>query len=586
MGGGGTASASHCPKEEERVSSRRTHQVRSTGTRKRWSLVLIVAAAALAAPATIGPLLPDADAADVTVEDWEKSWDRQLEAAAKKYDSLAKKCDKNGLERTGSMVRRHALRYLPEDPELRATFGYEKRDGKWVVTNEIVRDRLKALIDDEDPNDPKFQKRLKSTHDGVAKLFQGLAARADKAAKDAAVSKDEAVKAMVDQWKELAERAWTLCIESAPPESKYADTGHKALGHPKFGGKYIWPEYLDHVKHRKDVKLAGESIAAKDDYEVGAVESEGVIIAAGFSPQGMKSKHTTVNTTHGADHAKRLCMWAERAMDDMIMRYGFPDTVKERHGLRKHDILQEGENEFRQYLEKGAKTPTARVDFLLKNGIHATGPDGEPGTRVAAAGLGASADDIVIHNTGHALTRAAMHLAASDLGPQIGHDPNAIEPWLSETITSDMSRRLTAEVLWRCISFGRYGNDLPPRPGTDVWIDLARRQVMVDDDVNLKDLWKKAEMNDLDGPSTVKGYALFQFLFEEDSAKAQKFVWHALAHGTPAAVVAVYGEWLGAAEPGEPDPEAGRSIFMTPAYEDAMDELDRRYRRWIIKSHE
>lgn len=232
---------------------------------------------------------------------------------------------------------------------------------------------------------------------------------------------------------------------------------------------------------------------------------------------------------------------------------------------------------------KGAKWDKARVDNLLKF-AHAT--SAQSGTRVAGAGLGASADDIVIHNTGHALTRATMELALADIGPHIGHDPNAIEPWLLETITSDMSRRLTANVLWRCISFGRYGNDLPPRPGTDVWISLARRQVVLDDDIALKDLWQKTEMNQLDGPSTVKGFAMVQFLFEEDAVKAQKFIWHALAHGTPAAVVAVYGDWLGTKKPGAPDAEAGRAIFMQPEYTDAMDELDRRYRKWILRSYD
>ncbi len=540
-----------------------------------WTLVLSLGVAIFAAPAAWAPVVPTAQAADTTPADWEKQWDRKLKEAAKKYISLSNKCAKVGLERTGSMVRRHALRYQGEDSELRSYFGYEKREGEWVVANEIVRDQLKALIDDADPNNAKFQKTLMRTHDTVAKLFKGLAAKATRMARDDAENKSK--------WEEFAIRGWQLTIESAAPGSKLAVEGHKALGHPKFGGKYVWPEYLDHVKARKESKLAGEAIAAKE-YPTEPIEPEGLIVEAGFSPQGMKSKHFVINSTHGVEHAKRLAMWAERAVDDMIDRYGLPENVRERHGLRKLDILKGGDDELRQYLMKGAKWEKRRVDTTLKRGIHGT--SAQSGTYVAGAGLGASADDIVIHRTSHAVTAATRALALADVGPHIGHDPNSTEPWLDETITSDVSRRLTANVVWRCISFGRYGNDLPARPGTDVWISLARRQVVLDNDVDMKDLWRKPSMNELDGPSTVKGYAMVQFLFEDDAVKAQKFIWHALAHGTPAGVVEVYGDWLGTPNPGAPDADAGRAMFMQPEYTDAMDELDRRYRKWILRSYD
>ena len=127
---------------------------------------------------------------------------------------------------------------------------------------------------------------------------------------------------------------------------------------------------------------------------------------------------------------------------------------------------------------------------------------------------------------------------------------------------------------------------MTPKPGQDLWIMLARRQVEMDDDVELNRLWKLT-LTDIRGPETVKGYALLQFLFEHDPALAQKFIWHALAHGTPAAVVDVYGDWPGTPKPKEEDATAesyAKGAFNQPEYQAAMNALDDRYREWIIKS--
>ena len=52
------------------------------GARRRWTIVLAIAAAVISVPAAVGPLPHVAEAADVTVAGWEKSWDGKLKAAA------------------------------------------------------------------------------------------------------------------------------------------------------------------------------------------------------------------------------------------------------------------------------------------------------------------------------------------------------------------------------------------------------------------------------------------------------------------------------------------------------------------------
>ena len=208
------------------------------------------------------------------------------------------------------------------------------------------------------------------------------------------------------------------------------------------------------------------------------------------------------------------------------------------------------------------------------------------GTFVSSSGEGAGADDMVIHQTGHAVARAAMSMALSDLGNRLGSNTSGIEDWLQESVSYDSTRRLTGTTLTTCGEFGKYGQNMTPKPGEDLWIQLARRQVEMDDDVDLSRLWRLT-VNDIRGPETVKGYALLQYLFEQDAALAQKFIWHALAHGTPAAVADVYSEWLGTEKPDDEDATADsykKGAFNQPAYQNAMNALDDRYREWIMKA--
>ena len=61
-----------------------------------------------------------------------------------------------------------------------------------------------------------------------------------------------------------------------------------------------------------------------------------------------------------------------------------------------------------------------------------------------------------------------------------------------------------------------------------------------------------------------------------------------LAHGTPAAVVDVYGDWLGTEKPNDEDATAEsyqKGAFNQPEYLEAMNALDDRYREWILKTH-
>jgi hypothetical protein len=541
----------------------------------RGTILLVAGALAMGALYAPQRVVPEAAmAAEETPADWEKKYDSTLDRAVKELEKLAKWCEREHLEWTANYVRRKGFQFRPDDEKLRAYFGYEKwEDGRWRQ-NDLKRDEFRSIIDEDDPNSGKFPENMAKANTKIAGWFKGLASKAKKMHED---SGDAA-------WQPLAARAWEMVL-MVDPEGKYAKQAHVALEHPKFDGEYVSPFKLKFLENRKARKQAGEAEAAKS-YAVEQIPADGNIPGAGLEGWGAKGELLSINTTHNQEVTDRLVVWAHRGVHDIVDIYGFPEAVLERLPLRKMDIVKRGDNkaELKQYLEKGAKWDQARITKYTEHfgGMGGVGP----GCYVSMNGPDADADDSVMHRFGHAAVRAAHSMALSDLGARLGSMSNSVENWLTESIAYDCTRRLTGNTLTTCGEFGRYGNNMAPKPGQDLWIQLARRQVEMDDDVELSRLWKLT-LTEIKGPETVKGYALIQFLFEHDTALAQKFIWHALAHGTPAAVVDVYGDWLGTPKPKEEDATAetyAKGAFNQPEYLAAMAALDDRYREWIMKS--
>jgi len=537
----------------------------------RTTTLLLAGAFALGALYAPQRVLPSAaHAAEDTPADWENQFERTLDNSVKELAKLAKWCEKNHLEWTANYVRRKGFLYRPNDEELRAYFGYERwEDGRWRQ-NDIKRDEFRAIIDEDDPESGKFPSNMEKCNGRIGGWFKGLAGKAEKGAEAGTDPK----------WKDLATKAWEWVLK-ADPDGKYAEQAHKALNHPKFDGEYVSPFKLKFLENRKARRTAGEALAAKA-FEVQQVPADGLIPESGLQPcVGTKAELMLINTTHPQEKSDVLAQWAMRAIEDIVERYGFPEQVEQRLPIRKFDVVKQGKDELKQYLEKGAKWDQARITKYLE---YFSGMGSAPGTFVSASSVNADSDDMVIHQTGHATVSAAKSMALSDLGSRLGSNTTDTEDWLRESISYDCTRRLTGTTLTTCGEFGRYGQNVTPKPGQDLWIQLARRQAEMDDDVPITQIWHLS-LNDIRGPETVKGYALIQFLFEHDPALAQKFVWHALAHGTPAAIVDVYGDWLGTPKPKDEDATAesyAQGAFNQPEYQAAMNALDDRYKEWIL----
>ncbi len=487
---------------------------------------------------------PQLAAAEDPVKEWDSRWTRAIKDAAKGYQNLAKWCEAKDLQATSLYIRRRVFRYLPDDEETRKYYGYEKQGSTWVM-NDIRRDEIRSAVDIDDPRQTAYQKQLDSFEKKIAGWFRSLAKTAEKNG-----TEDPSTAA---GWKEKAGLAWERVLEL----DRDNEEAHKALGHPKFEGKYCSPFKLKYIEARTARKRSGEKTAATSP-AVEPVEADGLIVAAGLQAGGAKSETVVVNTTHGKEVALRLAQSWEKAIADVLEMYGFDASVKGRLNYRKVDIVKD-QPEFRQFLEKGAKWNAKEIQRHIDAGFGGTTV--AAGEQMFTHSAGVDADDGVMNLCGLAMAYAARDLAVGDIG-----SPNAkLEDWLWQSMGYDVTKRVLGTNLTVWGAFGRYGQNVHTRPGEDLWIELARRQVEADDDVAISRLWRlELVKQEFKGPETVKGYALLQFVFERGPAEGQKFVWYALAQGTPAACMAIF--------PDSADQNA------------AIERAEAEYREWILKA--
>lgn len=494
-----------------------------------------------------GPdVLPEAaaqqQAPDLAAE-WARQEEKALNDAAKEYEKLYDWCVKKMIENTGNLVRRKVFRYQPDHAEVRAYFGYERKGDAWVM-NEIRREKLREVVDIEDPKATDFAKKVAQAEKKIVGLFKALANKAKKNSEE----KTEAGNAAA--WKERETRTWhrVLQVDSTNEEA------HRSLNHPKFDGKYVTPFAMPFVKVRKERKEAGLA-RAKSEPATKAGAPAGLFATAGLTGGAAQSENFTICTSHGPEVAVRLTKWAERALEDFVAMYGVDASVKSALGVRRYDVMKDKDEHEKLLRKAGWDEPKIKKYLERFSGMSAEG-----GEFSAHNQGGADADDMVMHQVGHTVANAARGMAVAMLG-----SPNAdIENWLEESIAYDITRRLTGTTLTTCGAFGKYGSNFEPKPNQDIWIELAKIQVENDDDVPLTRIWKlKLDEGQITGPVTVKGYAFLQFLFESDPEKARKFVFTAIAQGTPAAAIALEGG-------SDPD--------------QALDALDAKYREWIMKS--
>lgn len=512
-------------------------------TRTRLALTAVALGAVCAAlvpsfvPGAEGPAAPVAaqDKPDLMVE-WNNGWKTAHKNAAAEWNKIWKFCLDKSLEDTGNLTRRRVFKWEPDNEEVRKYFGYTKQpDGKWVATEEKRLAALREAVDVDDPKATDYQKKVLAAEKKIRDSFKALAVKAKK--------NGETEPARAAEWKEKEKTAWWRVLDAENTNEE----AHKALGHQKYEGRYYSDFALPFAKARKARKDAGVARAGLE-FPVGPTTVDGIAKASGLAFFGAKSKHFTVLAMHGQDNAVQCAKWSERALEDFVKTYELDESFRDAMSVR-FNLVKEKPN--MEQLLKAAQWDEKRIKKFLE---HFAGMPLGAGERATITEGQADAHDHCMHYTGHFCAAALANAAAGEYGRGEG-----MEDWITEALAYDITRRLSGTTFTTCGAFGKYGNNLSPKPNQDLWIELARMQVDNDDDVPLTRLYRcKMEEQQLRGPETVKGYAFIQFVFEKDVEKGREFVKRCLAQGTPTAVKETFGLEL--------------------------DEIDAQYREWIIKS--
>lgn len=557
------------------------------------TLVLVLAAGGVVAGTLAATPAARAKDAPLTLEDWDKNYDKLLRDAAKDIHKLSDWCEKNGLEWTATTVVRKVFAYLPDDEDTRKYLGYERQGEQWVQ-NDIRRDDLRTnYVDDEDPNGKKYRTALAKLTEAIAKDFYGAAVKADKEAVNPDSPSPPA------EWKQRAEKAWKKVLDLRPEKSeekglykytiKYQDAGHQSLGHPKFQGEYVTPFALRHLEVRAERERIGKEYAGKmagdeGNYKAEVIPAGGALVQAGFTGFGAKCQFVSIYSTQSQEVATRMAKAAQAAVEDAIEIYQFPDELKERLQLKVIDNFKHAENgrpdEFYKMLAAIGRDPAP----YAKNDLGGTNISATEYAGTTGDGKGAEDQTINVTNMNCANTAAGI------AGATIGRRLNSPEDWLWQSMGYDATQRINDTTVTIWASFGKYGKNVVRRPGQNVWMQLARQQVELDDDVTITQLFPKSlGAQEFRGREIVKGYAFLQFLMESDPAKGREFIWNALPLGTPAAAMKVYGpEILGEANVPEIPaelPNENKRGMLPPAFQTVMDELENRYRTWIIETY-
>src|SRR5690349_9367659 len=164
--------------------------------------------------------------------------------------------------------------------------------------------------------------------------------------------------------------------EGRQETAKDMEEAHVALRHPKYMNKYCSPFKLQFMKARDERKTAGQKEAQTAIKPVDAVEPDGNFTKSGLTGGGGRSQHTTVNATHGKEVAMRCAAACEKALIDLVAMYGYPESVKERLGATKYNLIKD-EAEFRKILEKGFDWKPAEVQKYIDAHLGGTGYGGE-----------------------------------------------------------------------------------------------------------------------------------------------------------------------------------------------------------------
>lgn len=509
-----------------------------------------------------------APVATAAVKNAEARWERDTAWTCEQIWKLSKSLRQNGLAWTADALLHEVFTVDPDHAATREYFGYERTAQGWRW-NDAARDTFRSQIDEEDP-------LARFVLDGRRRLAEGLCRRWNADArmwqKSAAASTDPGEAAAFADLARRAHERVLLFEGDGPTLAKLHEQAHAALGHPEIDGRFVTPYQAEMLRARGLRRETVQRLTAAPR-RVEPIPPGGLFAQSGLSGAGARADHFAVHTVHDQATADRLCGHMERALDYAAAVWGLSEDTVEGRVLTAYLGVRD-EAEMRRVID-GAGTDWTEAQRVAFARLGGTALPGGVFVGRSAAG-GPDADDQAVNVAIlYTARRARERMAGAQSGP---------EDWLWQSLATDASKHLLGTTLTRWGAFGDYGRGFQAAAGVDEWIALARRQVRIDDDVPLARMHRLTLAgHDFRGREMVKGFAFLQFVLETEPQRGPVFIRAALAEGTPAAAVRVFGpEILGERMPQAVDPVGVGEL--PAAHREVLETLDARYRDWILRA--
>ncbi len=454
--------------------------------------VLAVLVVQFASPTRIARAGDESDPVAAWDSDWRGALDETVRVHADFCVAWSSEC-----ARSVATARLRILRIDPEHEATRTALGYVRAKGEagapvWT-RSEPAREKIRRLSDRWPEETASLAAILRRADAAAAAKFAALGRSAEERA-DAGGGA---------AWTERARRAWRTALLW----DRENEAANRAIGSPKFEGRFCDPGDVAFFRARQARRIAGEEEMARTSVpEDVPIPAGSPLDAAGLTRSAFATPNVRLETSLDRASAFHLAWNADSGARLLARDFG-PSSASADAVRAARIYVVRNAGEARTLLEKGASWKAADVERALGAKLE-SGCIGSGAWFVA----GETRDELEDRTIG-VLVRIA--LGASEGGA----DPSVEATWIERGVADDLRSRLDGMV----VPFPSGHGVKWPR-GPDKAFALARRMVETDDDVPLAGLASASEEARSSPRWAAKARAFVQFLFERDAAAARAFI--------------------------------------------------------------
>jgi hypothetical protein len=443
----------------------------------------VLAALAGGARAQEGPKAGTAAKAELTPPELYEAKRRDyLVQIAGKIETAASFAMNNKLKRTGLETWEVVLEFHPDHEKARRELGFERKGTDWVL-NEAKRKKLEDVEDESEKKRVEFEKKLRDSYVGAARMLAELGELAEKA------SDADAARA---HWKRALE------LDDQNP------LANQKSGNRQVGGKWFTERSLNHKEFLKVYRASLEKAQKMAVAPLPADESTGIGERAGINVKKYKSKNFRVESNLSDAEIKDTLVWLERARRFYLDLFEIQDRFLDYEGQPDVFVIVTTPEQKDKLVDACDQIPEKDKSFKKKF------------TAIAVT----SRLQLALHENGESATRHTVHTATHTFtGDTLGHHA----PWLHEGLANAISAAIRNADLTVCYSGeGSTGGIHLDRISLEQAPQVLRELIQAKKDTPIGD-FVKLPADVMNAQHIAKAWSIVMFLIEKDRAQARGY---------------------------------------------------------------